>query len=225
LPRSIWPSICGREPLTTQAQELRVEASRLAAHLDASREEAARWRREVSDPIAGLSAEFDLQCERWQLTTAEKAVARLLLEGLSHKEVAGLRAVSETTVRQQARAIYRKAGLSGRNRTEAGRAMHALIYEIRALECRLIGPGHPVVFQRSVYDRVTVELMRSVPLMEFPSVFQRQTAPTVPGFETPLPIESEPVGDLTLATNFRGYSSPDGTWASCSTGATMRSCC
>jgi DNA-binding NarL/FixJ family response regulator len=42
-------------------------------------------------------------------------VALLLLKGLSHKEVAGLREVSETTVRQQARAIYRKAGLSGRH--------------------------------------------------------------------------------------------------------------
>jgi DNA-binding CsgD family transcriptional regulator len=101
--------------LSSQAQELRVEATRLAAHLDASREEAARWRREASDLITGLSAAIDLQFERWQLTPAEKAVALLLLKGLSHKEVAGLREVSETTVRQQARAIYRKAGLTGRN--------------------------------------------------------------------------------------------------------------
>jgi DNA-binding CsgD family transcriptional regulator/outer membrane murein-binding lipoprotein Lpp len=101
--------------LTSQAQELRVETSRLAAHLDASREEAARWRREASDLIAGLSAAIDLQFERWELTPAEKAVALLLLKGLSHKEVASLREVSETTVRQQARAIYRKAGLAGRN--------------------------------------------------------------------------------------------------------------
>jgi hypothetical protein len=97
--------------------------------------------------------------------------------------------------------------------TEAGRAMHALIYEIRALECRLIGHGEPVVYQRSVYDRVTVDVSRSVPLMEFPSVFRRQTAPTVPGFEAPLPLETERVGDLMLATNFRGYDHPDGTWA------------
>jgi DNA-binding NarL/FixJ family response regulator len=101
--------------VTRQAQELRVEADRLAAHLDASREEAARWRLEASDLIAGLSAAIDRQLERWELTPAEKAVALLLLKGLSHKEVAGVREVSETTVRQEARAIYRKAGLSGRH--------------------------------------------------------------------------------------------------------------
>jgi hypothetical protein len=77
--------------VTRQAQELRVEADRLAAHLDASREEAARWRLEASDLIAGLSAAIDRQLERWELTPAEKAVALLLLKGLSHKEVAGVR--------------------------------------------------------------------------------------------------------------------------------------
>jgi DNA-binding CsgD family transcriptional regulator len=101
--------------LTRQTQELRVEADRLAAHLDVSRGEAARWRLEASALITGLSAAIDRQLEQWGLTPAEKAVALLLLKGLSHKEVAGLREVSETTVRQQARAIYRKAGLSGRH--------------------------------------------------------------------------------------------------------------
>ncbi len=38
----------------------------------------------------------------------------LLLKGLSHQEVADVRNVSERTVRQQARSLYRKAGLTGR---------------------------------------------------------------------------------------------------------------
>ena len=42
-------------------------------------------------------------------------VALLLLKGLSHKEIAEVRGVAETTVRQQARALYKKAGLGGRN--------------------------------------------------------------------------------------------------------------
>jgi DNA-binding NarL/FixJ family response regulator len=42
----------------------------------------------------------------------------LLLKGLSHKEAAATRATSETTIRQQALAIYRKSGL--RNRSELG---------------------------------------------------------------------------------------------------------
>lgn len=52
---------------------------------------------------------------RWGLTPAEQDIALLLLKGLSHKEIAQVRAVSETTVRQQARSLYRKAGLSGRS--------------------------------------------------------------------------------------------------------------
>jgi DNA-binding NarL/FixJ family response regulator len=101
--------------LAQHAQALRGEADRLAAHLDQSRQESARWRLEAGDLIAGLSAAIDRQLAQWGLTPAEQAVALLLLKGLSHKEVAALREVSETTVRQQARAIYRKAGLSGRH--------------------------------------------------------------------------------------------------------------
>jgi DNA-binding CsgD family transcriptional regulator len=101
--------------LTRQAQEMREAAQRLATNLDLSRQEAAQWRVEAGDLIAGLSAAIDRQLAAWGLTPAEKAVALLLLKGLSHKEVASVREVSETTVRQQARAIYRKAGLSGRH--------------------------------------------------------------------------------------------------------------
>jgi DNA-binding NarL/FixJ family response regulator len=41
-------------------------------------------------------------------------VGLLLLKGLSHKEVSEVRKTSETTIRQQALAIYRKAGLRSR---------------------------------------------------------------------------------------------------------------
>ena len=54
------------------------------------------------------------QFERWELSPAECEVGLLLLKGLSHKEVAATRDTSERTVRQQALAVYRKAGLSGR---------------------------------------------------------------------------------------------------------------
>jgi DNA-binding CsgD family transcriptional regulator len=101
--------------LAQEARELRGQASELAAHLAASRQEADRWRAEAADLIAGLSSAIDQQFTRWDLTPAEREVALLLLKGLSHKEVAEVRDVNETTVRQQARAIYRKAGLTGRN--------------------------------------------------------------------------------------------------------------
>lgn len=55
------------------------------------------------------------QFETWQLTQTEKEVSMLLLKGLSFKEIAAVRSTSEKTVRQQASAIYRKSGVSGRH--------------------------------------------------------------------------------------------------------------
>lgn len=97
------------------AQVLREQAAQLTEALRVTRQEAARWRSDAAELIAGLSAAIDAQLARWQLSPAEKEIALLLLKGLSHKEIAEIRSVSETTVRQQARSLYRKAGLSGRN--------------------------------------------------------------------------------------------------------------
>lgn len=93
----------------------RAEALALAARLEATEAEAARWRGEARDLLSGLGAALDRQFERWALTPAEKEVALLLLKGLSHKEIAEVRSITEATARQQARGVYRKAGLSGRN--------------------------------------------------------------------------------------------------------------
>lgn len=93
----------------------RREALVLAERLEASQAEAARWRAEARDLLAGLGAALDRQFERWALSPAEKEVALLLLKGLSHKEIAEVRAITEATARQQSRAVYKKAGLSGRN--------------------------------------------------------------------------------------------------------------
>jgi DNA-binding NarL/FixJ family response regulator len=97
------------------AQELRAHAVQLAEDLRVTKEEAARWQRDAADLIAGLSEAIDAQLVRWQLSPAEQEIALLLLKGLSHKEIAQVRSVSETTVRQQAQSLYRKAGLNGRN--------------------------------------------------------------------------------------------------------------
>jgi DNA-binding NarL/FixJ family response regulator len=42
-----------------------------------------------------------------------------MLKGLSHKEIAAARATTETTIRQQALAIYRKSGLGNRSELSA----------------------------------------------------------------------------------------------------------
>ena len=63
----------------------------------------------------GLAKVLQSQFEEWNLTQTEKEVALLLLKGLSFKEIAAVRDTLEKTVRQQASAIYRKAGVTGRH--------------------------------------------------------------------------------------------------------------
>ncbi|MBK8975812.1 MAG: response regulator transcription factor [Planctomycetes bacterium] len=94
---------------------LRAEARELGERLAATRADAARWRAEWRHLVDGLGAAIEQQFVAWGLSTAERGIASLLLKGLSHKEVAAARRVSEATVRQQARSVYRKAGVEGRH--------------------------------------------------------------------------------------------------------------
>ncbi len=89
-----------------------LETSRREA--EARGREAERFRKEAHGLLRGLGAAIDEQFARWGLTEAEREVGLLLLKGLSHKDIAGVRGTSERTVREQARALYRKAGLAGR---------------------------------------------------------------------------------------------------------------
>lgn len=105
--------------LTRRTRSLGRQTATLEQRLAASAAEATRWRQEAKDVVAGLGAAMDRQFARWGLTPAEAEVALLLLKGLSHKEVASVREVTEATARQQATAVYRKAGLTGRNELAA----------------------------------------------------------------------------------------------------------
>lgn len=84
------------------------------ADLAGARQDARRWQQEHAEVLKGLASAIDAQFRHWALTEAEAEVGLLLLKGLSHKEIGQLRRTSERTVREQARALYRKAGLSGR---------------------------------------------------------------------------------------------------------------
>jgi DNA-binding CsgD family transcriptional regulator len=101
--------------LLREIKEARNEAKDLGRRLEGSRQEAMQWREEAQSLLRGLGVEIDRQFGKWNLTSAEKEVALFLLKGLSHKEVARIRHVSEATTRQQARTIYRKAGVTGRH--------------------------------------------------------------------------------------------------------------
>jgi DNA-binding CsgD family transcriptional regulator len=81
--------------------------------------EARQWREEARQALEGLGVAIDREFAKWALTEAEREIALLLLKGLSHKEIASERHTSEGTVRQQALAVYRKAGLSGRSNLAA----------------------------------------------------------------------------------------------------------
>ncbi len=80
----------------------------------AERTEARRWRAQAEELLAGAGSPLERQFEAWELSPAEAEVALLLLKGLSMKEVASVRDTSERTAREQARAVYRKAGVGGR---------------------------------------------------------------------------------------------------------------
>jgi DNA-binding CsgD family transcriptional regulator len=92
----------------------RDDQARLIRELEAARAQGQRWRAEARAHLNGLGHAIDAQFARWHLTEAEREVALLLLKGLSHKEIAAVRASSERTVREQARSLYAKAGLTGR---------------------------------------------------------------------------------------------------------------
>lgn len=82
--------------------------------LEIARIQGQRWRSEARSHLDGLGRAINEQFSRWNLTEAEREVALLLLKGLSIKEIASVRATSERTIREQARSIYTKAGLTGR---------------------------------------------------------------------------------------------------------------
>ncbi len=105
----------------------RLRARRLASlalerrcvELDAKLERAAAAGPEIKN---GIDHDF----REWALSGAESDVAWFMLRGLPMREIATLRGTSERTVRQQAQAIYRKAGLDGRSDL-AGRVLERFI--------------------------------------------------------------------------------------------------
>lgn len=95
-----------------EAQQLITE---LTTDLQRNQLEAIEWKNETQTLLRGLGASINNQFEKWELTPSEKEIGLFLLKGLSHKEVAYIRGVSEATARQQARAVYKKSGLLGRH--------------------------------------------------------------------------------------------------------------
>ena len=92
---------------------------RTQSDLVEARVESEQWRKESRELIQGLGMAIHKQFNTWKFTNAEADVGLFLLKGLSHKEIAHVRQTSERTIREQARALYRKSGLSGRSELSA----------------------------------------------------------------------------------------------------------
>jgi DNA-binding CsgD family transcriptional regulator len=107
-------SAVGVALLLQRLQAQHEEQLALLRDLDIARAEGEGWRSRVQSHLAGLKGAMDQQFQSWGMTAAEREVGLLILKGLSHKEIAALRATTDATVRQQAQAIYRKAGLPGK---------------------------------------------------------------------------------------------------------------
>lgn len=91
------------------------ELSELQHELEAVRRSGPPRNAEVEAARISLRQAIDSQFDDWALTHSEREVGRLLLKGLSIREIAAVRETQEKTVRQQASAIYRKADLPGRH--------------------------------------------------------------------------------------------------------------
>jgi DNA-binding CsgD family transcriptional regulator len=106
-----WQMVAARR----RSQQLDRELAAARAEVTRWSADAKRWNQEAQDVLLGLGQAIDRQFDRWGLTPAEREVALLQLKGLRHRAIAELRQTSERTVRQQALAVYRKSGLSGRS--------------------------------------------------------------------------------------------------------------
>ena len=100
--------------VSLEARDMRRDRARLLNDLARARAEGDRWRAAAKVHLDGLGRAIREQFDLWRLTEGEADIAVLMLKGLSHKEVARLRATGEATVRQQAASVYRKSGLSSR---------------------------------------------------------------------------------------------------------------
>ncbi len=81
-------------------------------------EHLSQENKQIKDQLKKFSGDFhqiiNLQMEQWNFSDSEKDIGRLIMKGLNMKEIAQIRQTNESTVRQQATSIYKKANLHGR---------------------------------------------------------------------------------------------------------------
>ena len=100
----------GRQLSLVRAQfdEARQEAEATALELQ-------RYRRENKSSFDELRQAMQSQFLRWHFSNEEQRAARLIIQGLSFREIAARLGKSEKTIRNQSLSIYEKSGMTGRN--------------------------------------------------------------------------------------------------------------
>ncbi|WP_299617406.1 LuxR C-terminal-related transcriptional regulator [Pelagibius sp.] len=91
----------------------------LGGQLNKARGQLARLDTRSQELASQYRAVMQKQFDAWNLTASEQDVVIGMLKGLSFREIAQLRETREKTVRQQASAVYRKAGVASRNELAA----------------------------------------------------------------------------------------------------------
>lgn len=87
---------------------LKNDYARIKSQLSVTDSRLKQVKQEFNDAV-------EYQFSTWALTPSEVEVARLMIKGLSFREIAELRSTQEKTVRQQAANVYAKSGLGGRH--------------------------------------------------------------------------------------------------------------
>lgn len=95
------------------------ELGLFSSEIDRIKKEKADYRVKVEELSGNFAKVVDEQFTQWKLSEGEKDVARLLIKGFSMKEIADFRNSHDSTVRQQATAVYKKSGVSGRQELSA----------------------------------------------------------------------------------------------------------
>ncbi|WP_168206391.1 LuxR C-terminal-related transcriptional regulator [Labrenzia sp. PHM005] len=91
----------------------------LGGQLSSARGQLAKLDSRSPELAGQYRAVMQKQFDAWSLTASEQDVVIGMLKGLSFREIAELRQTREKTVRQQATAVYRKAGVGSRNELTA----------------------------------------------------------------------------------------------------------
>jgi putative tricarboxylic transport membrane protein len=105
-----WQKFAARR----REEALRCRLHDLSAEVERSTRENLRRTQDIAAVRVGMHAQIEREFNSWALTSAERGIAHLMLKGMRFKDIARARNTSDRTVRQQAQAIYRKAGLDGR---------------------------------------------------------------------------------------------------------------